>query len=364
MFQMKDVGGKIAAKRKALDMTQMALADLMGVSFQAVSNWERGNSMPDIAKLPELSEALGISIDELLTDDAPARLVRHILDGDEVQYIKEEAVRPHTVADVAPILKPQQTEALLETVLENAPRVEAPDLVSIAPFVGDGFLHGWVMKIASVDNVKDIVSLAPFLSKASLDVLVDKLTEESIRLRALVPLAPFLSKGTLDKLVERALNDAELGDLTALAPFLSKDSMDVIVRSIMERETPHFGALMQLAPFLPNETLDMLAMRAIDSAKMSELVQLAPFLPKKTLDAAVHSVMEKETPDFGVLVQLAPFMYKETLDTLATSVMDEADMNKLVSLAPFLSKETLQSCASKLFESMDLKTVKRLAPFL
>ena len=38
----------------------------MGVSFQAVSNWERGASMPDIGKLPELARALGVSVDELL----------------------------------------------------------------------------------------------------------------------------------------------------------------------------------------------------------------------------------------------------------------------------------------------------------
>ena len=37
-------------------MTQMELADRMGISFQVVSNWERGNSMPDISKLPELAE--------------------------------------------------------------------------------------------------------------------------------------------------------------------------------------------------------------------------------------------------------------------------------------------------------------------
>lgn len=47
-------------------MTQMELADRLNISFQAVSNWERGNSMPDISKLPELAELFGISIDELL----------------------------------------------------------------------------------------------------------------------------------------------------------------------------------------------------------------------------------------------------------------------------------------------------------
>ena len=45
MFDTKIIGKKIAALRKAKDMTQMELADKLGISFQAVSNWERGGSL-------------------------------------------------------------------------------------------------------------------------------------------------------------------------------------------------------------------------------------------------------------------------------------------------------------------------------
>lgn len=44
MFVMKKVGRKISELRKAKNMTQLELADKMNVSFQAVSNWERGVS--------------------------------------------------------------------------------------------------------------------------------------------------------------------------------------------------------------------------------------------------------------------------------------------------------------------------------
>ena len=54
MFDAVEIGRRISRLRKEKDMTQPALADVMGVSFQAVSNWERGASMPDIGKLPGL----------------------------------------------------------------------------------------------------------------------------------------------------------------------------------------------------------------------------------------------------------------------------------------------------------------------
>ena len=59
------LGRNIAALRKAKGMTQDALANQLGVTFQAVSKWETGLSCPDITILPDLSDLLGVSIDAL-----------------------------------------------------------------------------------------------------------------------------------------------------------------------------------------------------------------------------------------------------------------------------------------------------------
>ncbi|CAM3880185.1 MULTISPECIES: methyltransferase domain-containing protein [Paenibacillus] len=56
----------IAIYRKEKGLTQEELAQILGLSFQAVSKWENAQSMPDIALLPELSRSLEVSIDKLL----------------------------------------------------------------------------------------------------------------------------------------------------------------------------------------------------------------------------------------------------------------------------------------------------------
>ena len=66
MFNMEMIGKRISEFRRAKDMTQMELADRMNISFQAVSGWERGNSMPDISKLPELARIFDTTIDRSL----------------------------------------------------------------------------------------------------------------------------------------------------------------------------------------------------------------------------------------------------------------------------------------------------------
>ena len=52
--------------RREKDLTQETLAEFLGVTFQSVSNWERGESYPDIAMLPEIAGFFKVSVDELL----------------------------------------------------------------------------------------------------------------------------------------------------------------------------------------------------------------------------------------------------------------------------------------------------------
>jgi len=61
------IGNRIAKYRKAKGLTQEGLANLMGVSSQAVSKWETDTSCPDISALPQLCKVLGITADELLS---------------------------------------------------------------------------------------------------------------------------------------------------------------------------------------------------------------------------------------------------------------------------------------------------------
>lgn len=64
------IGETIKRIRKAKDITQEALAEILGVSCQSVSRWELGICYPDMELLPVLAEIFGISVDQLLGVDA------------------------------------------------------------------------------------------------------------------------------------------------------------------------------------------------------------------------------------------------------------------------------------------------------
>ena len=53
-------------------MSQLELAELVGVDETAVSHWENSVARPDMSRLPALASALGVTLDELLLGEIAA----------------------------------------------------------------------------------------------------------------------------------------------------------------------------------------------------------------------------------------------------------------------------------------------------
>ena len=68
MDQVK-TGKFISALRKEQGLTQVQLADMLGISDKTVSKWERGAGLPEVSLMLPLCETLGISVNELLTGE-------------------------------------------------------------------------------------------------------------------------------------------------------------------------------------------------------------------------------------------------------------------------------------------------------
>ena len=66
MNQFDQLGKNIRSCREAAGLTQSELADRLFVSFQAVSAWERGQSIPDLENAVRLSRLFDVSVDSLI----------------------------------------------------------------------------------------------------------------------------------------------------------------------------------------------------------------------------------------------------------------------------------------------------------
>ena len=65
MDQIK-IGKFIAQRRKGVNLTQLQLAEKLGITDRAVSKWETGKAMPDSSIMLELCDVLKISVNDLL----------------------------------------------------------------------------------------------------------------------------------------------------------------------------------------------------------------------------------------------------------------------------------------------------------
>lgn len=66
----------LAHYRKILEMTQIQLAEKLNYSDKSISKWERGESLPDLVIVTQLSELFGISVNDLLSDKKPKNIRR------------------------------------------------------------------------------------------------------------------------------------------------------------------------------------------------------------------------------------------------------------------------------------------------
>lgn len=181
MFSMEEIGRKILSLRKSRNMTQVNLADKLGITYQAVSSWERGNSMPDIEKLPEIAKLFEISIDELIGE---SKVVTMMLNTSEQEPENFEKLTEEDITEVLPILKPDQITEVVNGVNKSAlkdinrflPFMEPEDVKEFArknfnagnsiciylPFLEPEDVKEFAAKAFSAGN--DIRGYLPFLS--------------------------------------------------------------------------------------------------------------------------------------------------------------------------------------------------------
>lgn len=83
-------GAFVAARRKELGLTQQELADKLFLSNKAVSKWETGQSLPDIALLEPLAQCLGVSVAELLRGE---RIEERPMEAEEAETLVGRALQ-------------------------------------------------------------------------------------------------------------------------------------------------------------------------------------------------------------------------------------------------------------------------------
>ncbi len=104
-MDQKKIGKYIAEKRKELNLTQMQLAEQLGMSDKSVSKWERGVCLPDVSVYKPLCDALGISLNEFLAgEDIPEEITAAKSENNIIQIIKDHKTNKRKMKRIIAVL--------------------------------------------------------------------------------------------------------------------------------------------------------------------------------------------------------------------------------------------------------------------
>ena len=109
-MNQEKIGLFISTLRKEKNMTQQDLANILGVTDRAISNWENGRRMPDYSIIMNLCNILGISLNELFNGQKITNNFEKVADKnllialensaftlkDKIKYYKNKWLKDHT----------------------------------------------------------------------------------------------------------------------------------------------------------------------------------------------------------------------------------------------------------------------------
>ena len=158
MFDMKATGKRLAKFRRDANLTQMEVAEHLGISFQAVSYWERGKTMPDISNLVNIARLYNVSIDSILDNDKQSSAVLSVSNNKKTPDLLE----------ILSIMKPSEIESALENSQINVESFQ--QIFESAPYLEEDVLSKLAMQNSHlIEDFSQVCLIASYINRKAID---------------------------------------------------------------------------------------------------------------------------------------------------------------------------------------------------
>ena len=186
-------------------------------------------------------------------------------------------------------------------------------------------------------SIHQLVGMAPYMSKRSLDKILDTLKEKDYPIEQILALAPFISSEKINALADKIIKTNEIEKISALLPFIEKDKINTLVKQLTFEDD--FKKLEILLPFIGESTLsDIVNKIELKNINLPNLSLIAPYLNNKVLKNII-----KNLPNNSDTINLVtPYLDDDNLAELIKQVKKKLLPRKILAIiAPFLSDEQL-----------------------
>lgn len=320
-----NIASVIAELRKKNNMTQSALAEKLDVSYQAVSKWERGESLPDISLLPKIADIFGISIDQL---------IRGTLDLKDENQI--EAATKLVV------------EAANETITDEKQKGIENVIEQIAPMVKPSLMEKMMNKIENKFNGNS-TALYPFMSQADFSEFIESNGYELCLNEEIKKMMPFLNRDNRSKVVDIIVEHHNYSEVKKIAPFLNQEQLGNIIDAMKADGETNFKSLL---PFLDRRNRNKVMDTIIQGKELDELSNIYPFMDNETKEKLVQLIVEKDNYKQFKLETVFPFLNSELKEKVCQRLMKEKHIN-YVPIFPLLPSYVKDQVIDRMIEDKD-----------
>ena len=280
VFDIMRVGANISKYRKASGMTQTELADRLGLSFQAVSNWERGQSCPDIANLMALAEMFGVSVDKLLGSERAAKLVEEIHEEKTPEMSAEE------IKELAPILSDKHVDGIvIRNLADGSKHIDIQDIADVAPYVSEELLDETAEMTLQTKGIDEIpTNVLAFLSEDFIDEMAKKAYIKGGINAIPSRVMPFISEEVIEEMAKEVVDKNGIDALPSrILAFISEDTVDDMVKNAYD-ECGVYGIPTNLLPFASEDILNDIAREVIKKQGPEGLAPILAFIDSSIIE--------------------------------------------------------------------------------
>jgi transcriptional regulator with XRE-family HTH domain len=308
MFDMIEIGKRLSRLRRNANLTQMEVAERLGISFQAVSYWERGKSLPDISNLVMIAELYHASIDEILDNERQSRAVHNFVSDKKVSDLLE----------IISIMKPEEIITAIENSKINVTEFE--QIYDAAPYLDEEILSSLAIKYSDkVLYFSQICRIACYISRYALDVIALDNSDKVLSFSQVCEIACRMSKNSISRLSQENSKKVEaFSQICNIAVFIDLPSLCRLVAD-NENKVEQFSQICNIACFINKETVSRLAyLHSHKVESFSQIHNLACYLDNKALAklALIDSVEQERNICFYLDGEARQEFYKRAEEQL------------------------------------------------
>ena len=241
-MDVKNIGSFLRQSRINKKLTQANIADMLGISPQAISKWERGENMPDISFFADISKIYEISLEEIINgkkedDEKESEFKKNFFDSEFFENIMSKIENSKLISsininlDFFAYLGNEQKIEFIESILNKKDYMVVLD--EILPYTNKFHRNIIINHILENKDYQLLEDIIIYMNNKLKDIVLLKLLNEN-KLEIIEEIITIFNKSQREQILEYFIeNKMEFEIIENFLPFFNQNQIERIKKEFL-----------------------------------------------------------------------------------------------------------------------------------